>query len=98
MLCRISFVFFSERVRSCSRSGEVSQLSASEKKCPLRVVEVFENWALHHFAHEVVHASQLTVLVVSVFICGYEHLPVSPCVLTSSRASVPSRQLSRQSL
>lgn len=86
-MCCAAFhlLFFSEWVRSCSRSGEVSQLSASENKFPLRVVVVFENWALHHFAHKVVHASYLTVLVVSVYICGYELLPVSPCVLKSSR-------------
>lgn len=50
-MCCAAFhlLFFSEWVRSCSRSGEDSQLSASENTFPLLVV--FENWALHHFAH-----------------------------------------------
>lgn len=52
-MCCAAFhlLFFSEWVRSCSRSDEVSQLSALENKFPLCVVVVFENWALHHFAH-----------------------------------------------
>lgn len=86
-MCCASFplLIFSEWVRSRSRFGEISQLSASEKKLPLHVVVHFENWALRNFEHYVVHASYLTVLVVSVYLCGYAHLPVSPCVLTSSR-------------